>query len=342
MVVPTTTVGLETSPNTLSGLLYYGDNLEVLRHHIQNQSIDLIYLDPPFNSNQNYHPPITPPPETRGRSHIPPPPLCREGTKGGGKSGEIQAQPRAFEDTWRWDDAALALFEETAECGPERVSRALRAFRTLLGESDMLAYLSMMALRLVELRRGLRPTGSIYLHCDQTAGAHLRLLMDAVFGPENFLNHIVWCYGLGGSSSRYWPRKHDDILWYSKVPGRHYFDAVKIPATSQRMKGQRKKAPDYWHIPTINNMARERLGYPTQKPEALLERIIASSSREDDTVLDPFCGCGTALAVAARLRRRWIGIDNNRLAIDLTSERVGIDMVQRVHPAADQIITSQL
>lgn len=190
-----------------------------------------------------------------------------------------------------------------------------------LGESNRLAYLVMMAPRLKHLHRILKSSGSIYLHCDQSASSHLKLLMDTIFGPENFLNCISWCYGLGGSSNRYWPRKHDDILWYSKTAGEHFFEAVQIPATSQMMKGKSKKAPDYWHIPSINNMAHERLGYPTQKPERLLEMIILSSSRVGDLILDPCCGSGTTLAVASKLKRCAIGIDSSKVAIETCLNR---------------------
>jgi DNA modification methylase len=157
--------------------------------------------------------------------------------------------------------------------------------------------------------RLLKPTGSIYLHCDWHASHYLKVMMDDVFGMQNFLNNIVWCYGLGGSSDRYWPRKHDDILWYSKKKGAHYFEAPRMPASSNRMRGQTKKVVDYWDIPTINNMAKERLGYPTQKPESLLERIVESSSRREEAVLDPFAGCGTALVAAHRL---WSAMDRYR------------------------------
>ncbi|MCH8164728.1 MAG: restriction endonuclease [Planctomycetes bacterium] len=280
-------------------ILYYGDNLDVLRQHVKDESVDLVYLDPPFKSDKNYNV------------------LFAE--QDGSRSA---AQIKAFDDTWTWDQGAARAYQEIVEEGPERLSEAMQAFRQLLGDSDMMAYLAMMAPRLVQLRRVLKTTGSIYLHCDWTASAHLRLLMDAVFGPQSFLNNVVWCYGLGGSSKRYWPRKHDDILWYCKNPSHHYFEAAQVPASSQRMKGQMKKAPNYWDIPTINNMANERLGYPTQKPEALLERIIQSSSKEGDTVLDPFCGCGTAVAVAQRLNRRWIGIDITHLAVTVIKHRL--------------------
>ena len=278
--------------------LYYGDNLDVLRRHFPDASVDLVYLDPPFNSDATYNV------------------LFRE--QDGSRSA---SQIKAFGDTWRWDTAAASAYQDVVESGGQ-VADTMRGLRTLLGDSDMLAYLSMMAPRLMELRRVLKPSGSIYLHCDQTASAHLRILMDSVFGPENFLNNVVWLYGLGGSSARYWPKKHDDILWYSREQNGQYFKPAMVPATSNMMKGQLKKAPDYWDIATINNMAKERLGYPTQKPEALLKRIVASSCPEDGVVLDPFCGCGTTVVVAERLERQWRGIDITYLAVSLMKYRL--------------------
>lgn len=278
--------------------LFYGDNLDVMRQHFPDACVDLIYLDPPFNSDATYNMLFSQQDGSRAASQI-----------------------RAFHDTWRWDVAAARAFQETVQAGGH-LAEVMRGLRSILGDSDMLAYLAMMAPRLVEMKRVLKPTGSIYLHCDQTASAHLRILMDAVFGPTNFLNNVVWLYGLGGSSSRYWPRKHDDILWYSREPDKHYFEASRVPATSQRMKGQDKKAPDYWPIPTINNMAKERMGYPTQKPEALLTRIIESSSKPGDVILDPFCGCGTSVVVSEQLKRKWIGIDITYLAISLMKYRL--------------------
>jgi DNA modification methylase len=183
-------------------------------------------------------------------------------------------------------------------------------------------YVAWMRERMIEVRRVLKPTGSVYLHCDWHASHYLKVMMDEVFDRANFLNNIVWLYGLGGSSDRYWPRKHDDILWYSKTRDGHYFEATRVPATSVRMAGQDKKAPDYWAIPTINNMARERLGYPTQKPEALLHQIVESSSRKGDIVLDPFAGCGTALVAAHQLGRQWIGIDISPTAVGLMKWRM--------------------
>ena len=216
--------------------LYYGDNLTVLREHVGDELIDLIYLDPPFNSNATYN--------VLFEEH--------DGTA-------AEAQIQAFDDTWHWDTAASSEFEELITSA-DPVANAMVALRQLLGTSNLLAYLTRMAIRFVELRRVLKPTGSIYLHCDCTASHYLKIVMDAVFGARNFLNNIVWLYGLGGSSRRYWPRKHDDLLWYSKEPGNHFFDPVMVPATSLRMKGKDKKCPDYWNIPSLNNMAQERLG----------------------------------------------------------------------------------
>jgi site-specific DNA-methyltransferase (adenine-specific) len=360
----------------MANTLYYGDNLDVLRRHIADESVDLIYLDPPFKSNQDYNV------------------LFQE--QDGSRSA---AQIHAFEDTWRWDQAAAAAYEEVVETGGQ-VSLAMQAFRTLLGESDMLAYLSMMAPRLVELRRVLKSTGSIYLHCDPTASHYLKLLMDSIFSPENLRNEIVWLRTLSkGLMTKKLPTNHDILLSYQKngeatwngdslfLPydednldektagkytqkdpdGRLYqltsllnpnpnrpnltYEFLGVMRvwrwTKERMQdayeqglvvqpkpegvprfkrylGEQRGKPvgDVWtDIPPLNSQAAERLGYPTQKPEALLERIITASSNEGDTVLDPFCGCGTAVAVAQRLKRNWVGIDITYLAISLMKYR---------------------
>jgi len=186
----------------------------------------------------------------------------------------------------------------------------------------MASYLQSMYERLVLMHRLLSDTGSIYLHCDWRTNSALRLIMDEIFGPRNFLNEIIWIYGLGGSSRRYWPRKHDTILWYCKRRNKHVFKPVLVPATSLRMKGMDKKCPDCWEIAAINNMAHERTEYATQKPEALLERIILSSSNEGDIVADFFCGSGTTGVVAERLRRRWIMCDTSRWAIHVARKRL--------------------
>lgn len=293
-------------------VLYYGDNLDILHRYIKDETIDLIYLDPPFKSNQNYNVLFT---EQNG--------------------SRAAAQIQVFKDTWQWDFQSSKYFVEIVEAGG-RVSRVMQAFQTFLGECDMLAYLSMMAPRLVELKRVLKPTGSIYLHCDPTASHYLKLLMDAIFEAKHFQNEIVWHYQTGGASDKRFSRKHDIILWYSKTESCQFHgERVSIPRTeksiarAQNPKGARIKATDTTKNPNdvfiiqqMNPMAKERLGYQTQKPEALLERIIKASSNEGDIVLDPFCGCGTTIAVAQRLKRLWIGIDITHLATTLVKYRL--------------------
>ena len=361
---------------TQKNQLYYGDNLEVLKMYVKDESVDLVYLDPPFNSRQDYNV------------------LFAE--KDGSQSS---SQIHAFEDTWEWNIDAQRAYESIVEQGG-RVADALRAFKTFLFNSDMMAYLAMMAPRLVELRRVLKETGSIYLHCDPTASHYLKILMDAVFGPQNFKNEIIWKrtttkndYSQGATN---WPRVHDVILYFAKnanhanysqpfAPlsgeyikshyglidenGRHYqLDNLTAPGAGMRghptyefmgvtrfwrynkekMEGLAAEGriiqprqgavprykrfldemkgiavTDIWSdIFNINSQAQERLGYPTQKPEALLERILKASSNEGDIVLDPFCGCGTTVQVAQRLNRRWIGIDITHLAIGLIKKRL--------------------
>jgi len=277
--------------------LYYGDNLFIMREYMKDESVDLIYLDPPFNSNRDYNVIFS---ETNGR--------------------QSESQIRAFTDTWRWGRESEDTFEELVLAGDE-LGHAIRAFRDFLGENDMMAYLLMMAIRLKELHRVLKPTGSIYLHCDPTASHYLKIIMDVIFGRDNFRNEVIWHYGLGGSSPKQWASKHDILLMYSKTKNMHY-TPLMVEAKSQMMKGQLKKMDDVWDIPTINNMAKERLGYPTQKPEALLERIIQASSREGDVVFDPFCGCGTAVSIAQKWNRRWIGIDITHLSVSLIKHRL--------------------
>ncbi len=307
--------------------LYYGDNLPVLRRHIKDESVDLVYLDPPFNSRRDYN--------------------ILFAEQGGARS---EAQLKAFKDTWYWDQEAALSHEEVVESGG-RIAETMRGFRLLLGEGNMLAYLTMMAPRLVELRRVLKPTGSLYLHCDPTASHYLKLLLDAVFGEEHFRNEIVWCYSIGGRSRKTFGRKHDVIFWYTRGDAWTFNDhdpAIRVPRKPdshmkvvvdehgtpwQEKKDRRtgrvyrypldKLPEDYWlGIEQLNREDAERLGYPTQKPEALLERIIRVSSNEGDLVLDPFCGCGTAIAVAQRLGRRWIGIDNNPAALNMAAARI--------------------
>ena len=300
-------------------VLYYGDNLDILRRYIKDETVDLVYLDPPFKSNQDYNV------------------LFAE--QNGSRSA---AQIKAFEDTWGWDEASARTYHEIVESGPERVSQVMQAFNTFLGGSDMLAYLSMMAPRLVELHRVLKATGSIYLHCDPTASHYLKMLMDAIFGPLNFRNEIIWHYRRWTGEARRFQRMHDIILFYAKNRETVGFNALYTPYTKKsakrkehyhtRIKGddvyvtsvdpRGVRENDVWTISVINPAAKERLGYPTQKPEALLERIINASSNKGDIVLDPFCGCGTTIAAAQRLDRRWIGIDITHLAIGLIKHRL--------------------
>ena len=362
-----------TSADLSPNHLYFGDNLDILRQHIDAESVDLIYLDPPFNSNATYNV------------------LFRE------RSGEESAaQITAFDDTWRWGLESELAYQEVITEQAGKVGELLAALRSFLGQNDMMAYLTMMAQRMVELHRVLKPTGSIYLHCDPTSSHYLKLLMDAIFGPANFRREIIWqrSRSHGGASS--YNSVHDTIFYYSKTEdanwnpqhqphdqsyieshyyladddgrryrlapahgagegparrfgdrvleppsGRHWswsqeridqlMDEGRIAFTSTGMPNHKRylddtpgrPLTDVWtDIPPINSQARERLGYPTQKPEALLERIISASSNEGDVVLDPFCGCGTAVAAAERLNRRWIGIDITHLAITLIRHRM--------------------
>lgn len=299
-------------PESSGNVLYCGDNLQVLPRHIPDAFADLIYLDPPFNSNATYN--------------------ILFGRAGGVEPG---ARIKAFDDTWRWDQTAAAAFREILTAGGPAAA-ALVGMQTMLGPSTMLAYLAMMAPRLLELRRVLKPTGSIYLHCDPTSSHYLKVLMDAVFGAEHFQNEIVWHYQTGGASKVRFSRKHDTILFYSRsTEWRFHGDRIAVPRTEKAMararhsRGARIAAEDDTKNPTdvlliqqMNPMARERLGYPTQKPEALLEQFILASSDPGEVVLDPFCGCGTTVAVAQRLERRWVGIDIAHLAISLADRRL--------------------
>jgi len=358
--------------------LFYGDNLEVLRRDIASESVDLVYLDPPFNSNRSYNV------------------LFKHKT-----GSEAQAQIEAFDDTWTWSQEAEREYAELMNGGaPARVADAIEAMRRLLGENDVLAYLVMMTARLVELHRVLKPTGSLYLHCDPTASHYLKVMLDTIFGPEHFLNEVIWKRSTAHSDSkqgaRHMGRLHDTLLVYTKGdtytfnaetlaydqgylkskyryvepdtgrlyrldnltgPGgaakgnpeyevmgvvrywrysRDRMDALVAegriiqtkPGTVPQYKRYLDEMPgvplqDIWtDIDPINSRAAERLGYPTQKPLSLLERVIKMSSDEGAVVLDPFCGCGTAVDAAQKLGRQWIGIDVTYLAIDLIDKRL--------------------
>jgi site-specific DNA-methyltransferase (adenine-specific) len=310
------------SPNKL----YYGDNLDVLRRHMKDESVDLVYLDPPFKSGRDYN--------VLFEEH--------DGSK-------AQAQIQAFEDTWDWDPEARAMYDSVIMAGG-KVSETLQAFKTILGGSPMLAYLTMMAPRLVELRRVLKDTGSIYLHCDSTASAHLRILMDAVFGTKNFRNEIVWYYynKMHDKRKRLFPRATDNILFYVKnVNSSFHFKQLKEAREAPVRQLARKKVAgkmvnlrgadgkvvyrestertldNVWRIPCLQPADKtQNMGYPTQKPEGVLERIIEASTAENAVILDPFCGCGTSIAVAQKMHRRWIGIDITHLAIGLIKSRL--------------------
>ena len=303
--------------------LYFGDNLEILRQHIADESVDLIYLDPPFNSNATYNV------------------LFRE------RSGEDSAaQITAFDDTWRWSIESEFAYRDVVSNGPQKLGSLLTAMREFLGQNDMMAYLTMMAQRLAELHRVLKPSGSIYLHCDPTASHYLKLMMDAVFGYNNFCNEIVWSYRKWSTGKYTFQRNHDIILFYSRSAGRNrtfnqlYMERSpstlkrfgnsrilsgrddsgrRIPSQTEEQESQGVRQDDVWRI---SRVAPIKQLFPTEKPAALLERIISASSNEGDVVLDPFCGCGTAVAVAERLKRKWIGIDITHLAISLIRHRL--------------------
>lgn len=266
-----------------TNVCYHGDCLFVMNHDhdIPKETVDLIYLDPPFFT---------------------------------GKVQKSYWEPGAMELSYDdskdfWGDTQRE--EEMQETAPEWMKELASS---KMDKPQLATYLYYMDQRLKECKRVLKNTGSIYLHCDWRASHYLKLIMDKIF-DNNFRNEIIWGYGLGGGSKNYFKRKHDVILFYTKSD-EWTFNPPKVDATSNRMKGKKKVMSDVWNdIPSLNNMAKERVGYPTQKPEALLERIIKASSNEGDVVLDPFCGCGTTLVVAHKLGRRWIGIDLNSEAI---------------------------
>jgi DNA modification methylase len=360
-----------------TNVLYYGDNLDILRRYIPDASVDLVYLDPPFNSNRDYN-------------------VIFKDESG----NSTDAQLLAFEDTWHWGpnaEAQYAYLTNTARNQgrvPSPVSTIVAALRSGIGENQMMAYLVEMAVRLVELHRVLKPTGSLYLHCDPTASAYLKVLLDGIFGPNSFQNEIVWKRTSSHNDSVRFGRVHDVLLFYGRSErpsfnvlrtaldptyvdkvythvdesGRRYrLDNISAPGgrgpiyewggitqawryTKENMErlyreGRIKMYPDgkaminayvryldesegqpvqdWWDdIGVIAAPAKERLGYPTQKPVALLERIIEASSNPGDLVLDPFCGCGTALVAAHKLDRQWIGIDITYLSIAVMRARL--------------------
>ena len=357
-----------------TNVLYYGDNLDVLRKYVPDASVDLIYLDPPFNSQRSYNV------------------LFRESTGAGS-----EAQIEAFEDTWHWGPSAQAAYEEVVTGPHQNVARMLAAMVDGMGHNDVTAYLTMMAIRLVELHRVLKSTGSIYLHCDPTAGDYLKILMDSVFGPKNFRNQIVWKRSHPhGNISRKFGSIHDLLLFYVKdnLAAKWNQPAIRHDPADPKIRKQYNRwdeeRQDWWqptsllnpnpnrpnltyefhghtkvwrwtrekmlemerqghiYVPPDRGIPRfkrflgeqrgmllqdvwddiepvtgqEDLGYDTQKPVELLERIVSASSNPGDIVLDPFCGCGTAVHAAQKLDRRWIGIDITHLAIGLIRRRM--------------------
>lgn len=358
-----------------SNTLFYGDNLPILREYIPDESVGLIYLDPPFNSSRSYNVLFK---DESGR--------------------EADAQITAFEDTWHWGNDAARVYHEMIQNAPAHVTTMLGALREFIGENQMMAYLVMMTARLIELHRVLKPTGSIYLHCDPTASHYLKVVMDTIFGTQNFRNEVIWQRtATKGDARQKYGAVHDVLLYYSKTDsagftpvyleqdedylGRFTYDdndgrgsyrlapldspnprpnltyvykGYQPPAKGWRVslsvmeqldnegrlyfpkdlngrisrkhylqEQEGRKASDVWiDIPPLQGAGTEKLGYPTQKPLALLERIIQASSNEGDTVLDPFCGCGTAVVAAQKLNRKWIGIDVTHLSISLMKYRL--------------------
>ena len=351
-----------------TNVLYFGDNLDILRKYIPDESIDLIYLDPPFNSNRDYNI------------------LFKE--NGGVES---EAQIKAFSDTWHWSTkSAQSAYHDVVLKGPPRVGQLLESLYKAIGGNDVMAYLAMMTVRLIELHRVLKPTGSLYLHCDPTASHYLKIVLDQIFGAKNFQNELVWKRFNFHADARRFGRVLDRLLFYTRSDS-YAFNRLKSPFSEQYIESKfTHKDPDgriyrldnlnppggrgpvyefhgvtkpwrytekkmlelesqgriyteskvaqikryldelpgqaihdLWaDIPGINSQAKERLGYDTQKSLALLERIIQASSNEGDVVLDPFCGCGTAIVAAENLKRKWIGIDITYLAINLMRNRL--------------------
>ncbi len=352
-----------------TNVLYFGDNLEILRNreYFPDGCVDLIYLDPPFNSKKDYNI------------------LFKEN---GGVESEAQIQ--AFTDTWHWTQAAENTYHDIIINGPLKVGKLIGALHDAIGCNDVMAYLVMMTARLVELHRVLKPTGSLYLHCDPTASHYLKLVLDQIFGPANFRNEVTWKRFTFHADAKRFGRVSDRLLFYRK--GAEYlFNRLKAPFSDEYIaskfthvdsNGRQFRLSDLnppggrgpiyefhgvakpWRftkekmlkleaegriytdskvaqlkryldelpgqavhelwtdVAPINSQAKERLGYETQKPLALLERIINASSNEGDTVLDPFCGCGTAVVAAQKLNRKWIGIDITHLAIALMRHRL--------------------
>jgi len=290
-------------PAVLNRTVFTRDNLEVMRG-MDSDSVDLIYLDPPFNKKKQFHAP----------------------------TGSA-ARGASFKDWWVMDDVKFEYMEQLERKHPDLVF--LIQFAGLAGHRSNTPYLLYMAPRLIEMRRILKNTGSLYLHCDQTVGHYLKLLLDGIFGHEHFQNEVIWGYKTGGASKKRFARKHDTLFFYSKS-AEFQFNSLRVQSdfekpfftTEKDETGQQDTETnlrDVWDtddIKAVINTSGERIGYPTQKPLSLLERIIRASSNPGDMVLDPFCGCATTLVAAEKLGRQWIGIDVSDRAIQLVSRRL--------------------
>jgi len=302
--------------------LCFGDCLDILdmpgndgKPLVADASVDLVYLDPPFNSKADYNMIF-------------------------GKGVDKQAQMQAFTDTWQWGGQGTQDVLDIVRAVAHPAHGAIKSMHEFLGDSGMMAYLGYMAKRLTVIRRKIKETGSVFLHCDPTAGHYLKIVMDGIFGARNFRNEIIWCYtGPGSPGMRQFSRKHDTIFWYAKgktwvfnkekvrIPhkdgGPHAggFKGTDIKPTDPKY-AEAGKVPETWwpDFTPVGRLKRENLGYPTQKPVALLKRIITAASNKGDVVLDPFSGCGTTIAAAELLNRRWIGIDISAAAIRIVTK----------------------
>ncbi|GHT11921.1 hypothetical protein FACS1894170_06100 [Planctomycetales bacterium] len=299
--------------------LYYGDNLEVLQKHISDETVDLCYVDPPFNSKRNYNQIYN----NVGKDDI--------------------AQSQAFVDTWVWGESAEEQLDllRTDPRYTNKLVKTILGFEQILGKGGMLSYLVNMALRFAEIWRVLKPTGSFFVHCDPTASHYLKIILDSIFCDRggDFRNEIIWGYRTGGAGKKHYARKHDVLFFYSKSKD-YLFNPRYYKSWQNKRYNYNPNYPEYfdeeeqkWYhlaicrdvwedINPIGTEAKERLGYSTQKPLALLERIITGSSNEGDLVLDAFCGCGTTVDAAQSLNRRWIGIDITYNAVALILKRL--------------------
>ena len=300
--------------------LYYGDCLEVMQQWDAEQA-DLIYLDPPFNSSANYN--ILFSVDAKAKMG-----LIND-------AASDKAQLQAFTDTWAWSEEDADRYQQIKGAVAASGHKKIVAMHDILGASGMLSYLMYMAECLRICRKLLKCNGSIYLHCDPTASHYLKLLMDNIFGKNNFRNELIWYYPNASRGQKELAHAHDAIFWYSKDSRNYTFkrNEILMPFTSKmtewpHTKGIQAGKPmpkgktpdDAIVLPSLNAMAKERTGYPTQKPEKLLEFIIKASTSKGDLVLDPFCGCGTTMAVSNKLERKWVGIDISAFAVDIVKK----------------------